>query len=236
MEILQRTAPFRLDRTRQAAPQMFEAIREQIVSLALAPGTVLSRADLADHYGVSQTPIREALIRLGTEGLVDVFPQHATLVSRIDIPGALRAHFLRRAVELELVHEWASMRPRAEVTDLVKALRQHWVRQSEAQGPNDLSEFIRADHDFHRALYELAGMDDLWQLVRQRSGHVDRLRRLHLPSPGKTQAVLADHQKIIEAIERQDAEGARRAVRQHLAGTLTFVDDVRRTHPSFVVG
>ncbi len=93
----------RLDRDRQAAPQVFERLREMIVSLKLPPGSALSRAALAAQFGVSSTPIRDALMRLEEEGLVDVFPQHATVVSRIDVRLAQQAHFLRQALELEIV-------------------------------------------------------------------------------------------------------------------------------------
>ena len=113
-----------MDRRRQAAPQVYEQLREQILSLALEPGAVLSRAELAARFGVSQTPVREALIHLGEEGLVDVFPQHATVVSPIDIPAALQSHFLRRAIELELVRELVT-RPDAELKALLLRLRSH---------------------------------------------------------------------------------------------------------------
>ena len=72
----------RLDRDRQAAPQVFERLRGLIISLDLPPGSPLSRAALAAQFGVSSTPIRDALMRLEEEGLVDVFPQYATVVSR----------------------------------------------------------------------------------------------------------------------------------------------------------
>ena len=93
----------RLDRDRQAAPQVFERLRGMIISLALPPGSPLSRAELAAQFGVSSTPIRDALMRLEEEGLVDVFPQYATVVSRVDVRLAQQAHFLRQAVELEIV-------------------------------------------------------------------------------------------------------------------------------------
>src|SRR5687768_5719109 len=80
-----RRAVERLDRDRQAAPQVFERLRDQIVSLALPPGSPLSRTALAGQFGVSSTPVRDALMRLEEEGLVDVFPQYATVVSRIDV-------------------------------------------------------------------------------------------------------------------------------------------------------
>src|SRR5437762_5421615 len=76
---------FQFDRTRHAAPQVFEHMRDMIISMTLPPGTVLSRTDLATQYGISQTPVRDALMRLAEEGLVDIFPQHATVVSPISI-------------------------------------------------------------------------------------------------------------------------------------------------------
>src|ERR1700761_744696 len=97
----------RLDRDRQAAPQVFERLRGMIISLELPPGSPLSRAALAGQFGVSSTPIRDALMRLEEEGLVDVFPQYATVVSRIDVRLAQQAHFLRQAVELEIVRALA---------------------------------------------------------------------------------------------------------------------------------
>src|SRR5258705_13329177 len=89
----------RLDRDRQAAPQVFERLRGMIISLELPPGSPLSRAALAGQFGVSSTPIRDALMRLEEEGLVDVFPQYATVVSRGDGRLAHQAHFLRQAGE-----------------------------------------------------------------------------------------------------------------------------------------
>jgi len=235
MDAIARIPPLRLDRSRQAAPQVFEALRELIVSLELPPGTVLPRGELAERYGVSQTPVRDALMRLGEEGLVDIFAQHATLVSRIDIAAAWRAHFLRRSLELELVRELAGRPPDAMAT-LPARLREQIARQARAMAAQDFAAFTEADRDFHRELYEAAGMGELFTLMRQRSGHVDRLRRLHLPAKGKAQAVVRDHKAIVEAIEARKPEAAQAALRAHLAGTLTYVDEVRVRHPAWVRG
>src|SRR5580765_686443 len=104
-------SPERLDRDRQAAPQVFERLRGMIISLELPPGSPLSRAALAGQFGVSSTPIRDALMRLEEEGLVEVFPQYATVVSRIDIGLAQQAHFLRQSLELEIVKGLALEHP-----------------------------------------------------------------------------------------------------------------------------
>jgi DNA-binding GntR family transcriptional regulator len=225
----------RLDRSRQAAPQIADALRERILALELPPGTVLARAELAEQFGVSQTPVRDALIKLGEQGLVDIYPQHATLVSRIDVTAALRAHFLRRALELEIVRELAG-RDAQELVPVLALLRDRIAQQRRAQAARDYGAFILADRDFHRVTYEAAGMAELWPLIRQHSGHIDRLRRLHLPARGKAQDIVRDHLAILDAIARRDPAAAQAALRTHLAGTLTFVEEVRQRHPGWVTG
>lgn len=222
---------FRLDRTRLAAPQVLEQLREAILALELVPGTVLARQDLAEHFGVSQTPVREALLRLAEEGLVEVFPQHATLVSRIDLQAARQAHFLRRSIELELVRELALQRP----DGLVDALRRQVALQRALAKAQQYGEFVAADRRFHQLLYEAGGMLGLYDMVARGSGHVDRLRRLHLPTAGKTASILSDHAAIVEGIAAGDAAAAQEALRVHLSGTLSAVDEIRRQFPDYVV-
>jgi len=225
-----RTAPATLDRSRHAAPQVFDRLRELILSLELVPGTVLSRVELAAQFGISQTPVRDALMRLGEEGLVDIFPQHATVVSRINLASARQAHFLRRSIELEVVRS-AADKPDA---GLIAGLRASIAQQKAMRDLHDYREFSSADQDFHRQLYEAAGVPDLWDLVRRMSGHIDRLRRLHLPVKGKALGIVRDHTRIVDAIEAGDSEVAAEALRTHLSGTLSQVQQIRRRHPEYV--
>src|SRR5215217_8256994 len=220
----------RLERGRQAAPQVFERLREAIIHLDLSPGTTLSRATLATQFGVSSTPIRDALMRLEEEGLVDVFPQHATVVSPIDLTLAHQAHFLRRSLELEIVRSLAlSPDPR-----LISRLRGILAQQQALMEANDLQAFEASDQDFHRHLYEAAKMQDLWVLVRSRSGHIDRLRRLNLPTPGKIQGIMKHHRLIVEAIAEGKPDAAQQHLRDHLSGTLSHVDEISAKYPGYV--
>src|SRR3982751_2427151 len=123
----------RLDRDRQAAPQVFERLREAIIALTLTPGTTLSRAELAAQFGVSQTPVRDALMRLDEEGLVEIFPQHATVVSAIDLNRAHQAHFLRRSLELEMVRALAQHPTK----DLIARLKRQIQQQKSALALGD---------------------------------------------------------------------------------------------------
>ncbi|MEK9283529.1 MULTISPECIES: GntR family transcriptional regulator [unclassified Bradyrhizobium] len=220
----------RLDRARQAAPQVFERLRNAILALELPPGSPLSRAELAAQFGVSSTPVRDALMRLEEEGLVDVFPQHATVVSRVDVGRAQQAHFLRQALELEIVRLLAASRDSSLIIRLDHAI----ALQQQFAKAGDFESFMAADNDFHAQLYAAAGKQELWTLVRSRSGHIDRLRRLHLPSPGKAQNILRHHKLITRAIEAGDADAAQQHLRTHLSGTLSELDKIRARHPEYL--
>ncbi len=95
---------------------------------------------------------------------------------------------------------------------------------------DEFDQFDSFDRDFHRVLFERSGIlglwasGPLWATVRRLSVHLDRLRRLILPMPGKLETVLADHRTIIEAVRSGEPEKAVAAMRKHLSGTLSIID------------
>lgn len=209
---------------------MFERLRKLITSLELPPGSPLSRNALAEQFGVSSTPIRDALMRLEEEGLVEVFPQYATVVSRIDIGLAQQAHFLRRALELEIVKDLAFDHSGHLVDELNSAI----TLQQKFARAGDFEKFMAADNDFHQQLYGATGNQALWDLVRSRSGHIDRLRRLHLPTPGKAQDIVRHHRLIVKAIGANQPDDAQRHLRKHLSGTLGYLAEIRTRFPEYL--
>jgi DNA-binding GntR family transcriptional regulator len=228
-DLLERFAVSPKQAAKGGAGVVFDVLREEIISLSLAPGTMLSRQELQERFGFSSTPIRDALMRLQEERLVDIFPQHATVVSAIDLDLARQGQFLRRSVELELVRSLA-LAPQPALLAKMKSL----IRQQTAFA--DLGEheaFAAADHAFHRSLYDAAQMTVLWDLVRRQSGHIDRLRHLHLPKEGKMREILAAHAAIVGAIEASDPIRAQDALRDHLSRSLDFVPALRDLHPTY---
>jgi DNA-binding GntR family transcriptional regulator len=224
-------AAFRLDRSRNATSQVFEHLRELIVSLAVAPGTVLPRPQLCDYFGLSQAPIREALLRLEEERLVDIFPQHQTRVRGIDLASARQAHFLRLSVELEMVHVLAQQ-PDPALERILLALV---ARQHACLAGDDLAAFTRLDIEFHRRMYEAAALPDLWAMMRSASGNLDRLRRMHLPLSRKAESIIEQHAQIARCIGAGDAAGAQASVRVHLSGTLNALDALRGRYPDLML-
>jgi DNA-binding GntR family transcriptional regulator len=219
-----------LDRSRQVALQIHEILRSRILAVELVPGTVLSRASLQLEFGVSQTPVRDALMRLQEEGIIEVYPQYATVVARIDIDHARQAQFLRLSIELEAVRRLTLESPETTAGELSIILD----RQKTIASPETFDTFDSMDREFHRKLYERAGIMQLWASVRRQSVHLDRLRRLNLPMPGKMQTVLEDHQAIVDGIRSGEPDQATAALRKHLSGTLSIIDIISEKYPDYI--
>src|SRR5207302_2154762 len=128
-----------------------------------------------------------------------------------------------QALELEIVRLLAEKHDGSLIIrlDHTIALQQQFAKAG------DFESFIAGDNDFHAQLYAAAGKQELWALVRSRSGHIDRLRRLHLPSPGKAQDIVRHHKLIAKAIGAGEPEDAQRHLRTHLSGTLNYLDTIR---------
>lgn len=221
---------FELDKARNASHQVYLHLRERILRMALKPGTVLSRQDLAGYYGVSGTPIRDATLRLAEDGLVDIYPQHGTLVSGIDIDAAKYAHFLRLSLELEIVRKLCGQKD----DDLVSSLYGLVDKQRLCLQQRHVDGFVRADQEFHHRLFVAARMEDLWVLMRAKSGNMDRLRRLHVPLNGKADSVLQEHADLVSAIEQGNAHAAEAVVRRHLSGTMSKLRALRERYPGLL--
>jgi len=219
-----------LDRSRQVAVQVHEILRERILKVVLEPGEALSRIALQDEFGVSVTPVRDALLRLQEDGLVDIYPQYATRVSRIDVSHARQAQFLRLSVEIEAIRRLVAESP----AETASALEDILEQQQRFADPEKYDKFDALDREFHHVLYERSRNPELWNVVREKSVHLDRLRRLNLPMPGKMQSLLAEHRLIVESIRHGDEEAAVAALRKHLSGTLSIIDEIREKFPDFV--
>ncbi|MBX3454472.1 GntR family transcriptional regulator [Ferrovibrio sp.] len=214
-----------------AAAQVHERLRDDILALALPPGVALSENDLARHFGVSRTPVREALLRLADEDLVEIVPKSGSRVSRIPVGKLMEAIVVRRALEEVAVRQAAERASRSQLTGLRAILE----RQREAEAAGDHEAFHHADEAFHAAIAEAAGYPGLWALVRQVKFQVDRLRRLTLPFPGRIGRAIEEHAAVAEALERHDAAAALAAMNFHLGGLEASLPDLRQQNPDYFI-
>jgi DNA-binding GntR family transcriptional regulator len=214
-----------------SASAIFEAMREAIVSLDLPPGAPLIEKALTLRFGVSRTPLREALIRLAEIGLVDVFPQSGTFVSRVPVAAIPEALAIRQALEGATIERAAAIARPADIARLDDIL----ARQRFFAGRRDMQAFHEADEAFHEAIAVIAGYPGAWRLLKQVKVQIDRARRLTLPAAGRMHKVVGEHVPIRDAIARRDAAAARAAMHEHLNAVIPDVERLRRQNPTFFV-
>lgn len=211
---------------RSRAEAVYDQLRWMIVTLELKPGEVLLERELCAKFTVSRTPVREAVLRLAEHGLVVIAPQHATYVAGIDARAVRQAHFLRSNLELPVIR----LLCRQDGTNLTQA-RAVVALQKQAMRNVDFRQFIPLDDSFHHALFVLAGMGELWSVIHARKAHLDRIRFLQAPAPGKIPLLVEEHEAILDAIAAKDGEKAEKILRSHIAGAVLYMEELLLLQP-----
>jgi DNA-binding GntR family transcriptional regulator len=206
---------------------VYADLREQVISLRRRPGEVISEASIAESYGVSRTPVREAILRLAGEGLVEIFPQSGIFVSRIPLSALPEAIIIRKALE-ETTARMAAKRATASQLLALQSLLQ---RQREACAVDDHDAFHEADELFHASIADIAGHPGIWALTLQVKVHVDRYRRVTLPQAGRIAGAITEHEKIFSALEARNPAAAVAAMGAHLDRLLADIQATRDLNP-----
>jgi len=229
---LQVVEPIKRERaSRTTRVEVYDTLRASIISLQRTPGQRLSEAELARELGVSRTPIREAIIQLRADGLVEVTPQLGSFVSKISLRNVREAQFAREALEC------AAIRIAAQRIDDAadERLRQNIALQRAAETSADLEQFYRLDEEFHREVVATSGYPGISELLDRSRAHLNRVRRLSLPVPDVIDELIDQHSAVLAALERNDSDQAEATLRHHLRGVYRVLEPLRDAHPDFFV-
>jgi DNA-binding GntR family transcriptional regulator len=219
-------------RAATASARIYSDLRAELVSMQRRPGEVVSEAEIALCYGVSRTPVREAILKLSDEGLLEIFPQSGIFVARIPMAALPEAIIIRKALEATTAHLAAERAAPSQILTLHSILE----RQREANAAGESGAFHAADEVFHATIAEVAGHPGIWTLIQQVKVHVDRYRRLTLPQQGRIARVIAEHEAILAAIEAHDSAGARITMEIHLESLLGNLSVTQDINPEFFDG
>lgn len=222
-------SPARPIRRVTTATAIYEHLHGAILSLELSPGTPLQEKVIAEQFSVSRTPVREAIIRLAEAGLVDIFPQSGTFVSRVPVSAIPEAVLIRKALE------GATVEAASEIADkgAIERLDAIIARQRLVAGLGDTSAFHEADEAFHETIADISGHPGVWKLLKQAKVQIDRARRLTLPVLGRMDRVISEHAIIRDAIARHDRRAAKEAMMIHLNAVIPDVDLLRSQYPDY---
>ena len=210
------------------AMRVVGSLRDEIVSMALKPGDVISESDIAARYGVSRQPVREAFIRLAQQGLLLIRPKRATVVKKISPDGVRQSRFIRESIEVEIIRRVAAQPGE----DAARVLAGLIADQELASGKGDSRGFHLLDELFHRTLARLAGVEYAWQLIDDHKMQLDRVRYLTL-GVSSSQRAIAEHRGIADAVAKADVDGAERAMRDHLGRAEVLLAQTIADYPDY---
>ena len=172
---------------------VYTVLKEGIMTLSLPPGTSMSTQEMATRLNVSRTPVREAFIRLHEEGLVDVFPQKQTIVSRIDFRRVMQERFIRESLEMAALRLFMEKCP-AEYLDRMQKII---LLQEESQREKRYADFIRHDNEMHRLIFDAVGQSLAWDAVLSVNGNYDRFRVLTVSNEETLEGAISQHRRIL---------------------------------------
>jgi DNA-binding GntR family transcriptional regulator len=195
--------------------QAAEVIRASIVGGELAPGEIYSAPTLAERLGVSATPVREAMLDLAKDGLVEPVRNRGFRVVVVDDEDLDEISELRHLLEVPAM---GIVIARASDEELMQLFEKVGAIERAAEVP-DVPEFLLADRDFHLSLLTLAGNERLVRLVGQLRTQTRLIGIKGLAESGQLMASALEHRPILEAVCRRDAPAAKTLMRQHLDHT-----------------
>jgi DNA-binding GntR family transcriptional regulator len=181
--------------------KILEHIRDAIVSGAMKAGSRVSEPDLAERYGISRTPIREAFRQLESEGYLTVIPRRGAVVTSFSqkdieefyaIKSILEGYAARRACEKLTVRELDKMQT---INDRLQEMASH----------GDVKHFFKVHNDFHDLFIKAADNDKLRDMINGLVSRFQRLRLMSLSLPGRMAVSIQEHQKIIDAFRTRNA-------------------------------
>ena len=211
------------------ADQIYLALKRAIVSGELPPGASIDKTELCGTFAVSRLPVTTAVNRLAYERLVLIEPQKGSYVAKIKLADVMQWMMARRALEVEVAAECARLLP----APAIAQLEQNLLYQQAAIGGNDYAGFLQLDVAFHRLLIDGLAAQRIGEILDSLRSHLDRVRRLLLPEPGRMANTLAEHRAIAEAIAARHAKQASRAMRAHVDTVLEQLIAFEKQHPDF---
>lgn len=209
--------------------QVYSAIRLSIMTLKIPPGTVMSEKEIGERLNVSRTPVREAFIRLAKEGLVQIYPQRGTHVSKISIARAKEERFLRECLEMAVLREFMQRHGENAIERLKHNIEQQ--KQALAQGAWD--QFMDYDDQFHSVFYQETGKLLCNDVIQQSNVDYYRLRCLSvLVSGGIASRNLDQHIQLLAYIQNKD-EAAMELLAKHLRKIFQELDEMQEKYPGY---
>lgn len=222
MHIMERTGK------ETAREYAFRVIKYNIISLELAPGSMVSENELAGEMGISRTPVREALIELSKLKVVEIYPQKGSFISLIDSELVEEARVIRLILEQAMVEMACDVAEDEKIFALEENLR---LQEFYLEYPTK-DKLLQLDNEFHELLFDICKKKFTYDLLGGMMTHFDRARRLSLLVI-KDIKTISDHRAVVNAIKNKDKVLAKEIITKHLSRYMVDEEELKKQYPFY---
>lgn len=208
-------------------------LKNNIITMELEPGAMVSENELAAQMGLSRTPVREALMDLAKCRVVDVLPQRGSRIALIDYTLVEEARFAREVLEVAVLDLVCERITPSDITQLRQNVRLQTLTQEPGMG--ETLSMMELDDAFHQMLFRIAQKENTYNMLCGMTIHFDRVRNLAL-NVVKDTKIIEDHHIICEAVAVRDAQKAKEIMTQHLGRVRVDEEAIRSVYPQYIKG
>lgn len=206
---------------RQLKDVVYVQLRDAILSGSLEPGYALREAELAARFGVSKTPLRDALVRLQSEGLVSIPPFRSAVVTGYSREDLREIYGVRELLEGMCAREAALHISTDDLAALAEVTRDSGLCVADGETLPGRDEQLAALLDrFDTIMYAQSRNRRIDEMVENLRNHLQRIGRLTTQIPGRPAKSVAEHQVVYEAIVHGDGNAAEAAMRRHIRSVM----------------
>jgi DNA-binding GntR family transcriptional regulator len=210
---------------RSSVNALYTALKQKIISFELYPGTRVTEQELAEIFGVSRTPIRQALQRLEIEGFLIIRPKQGCFIRELDVNELMEYYEARIAIE-QLIVESAINNMNDKQIEQMMVAWQESVHDSELGAGIDLGE---KDEAFHVGLAIASDKPVLASILSNINQRIRVIRRLDLNSDNRSQRTYKEHYEILQYIKERDMTKAKNAMKRHIQRSREFAKTLTLT-------
>lgn len=210
----------------------YEEIKKLVMTAKLQPGQKISKNELVETLEIGDTPVREAIIRLHREGLLEVIPQSGTYVSKINLAEVYQARFVRENIEPTIFKEATELATTKHLQELEKKIKIQAI-YFEDQDPQM---YFNLDEEFHEYFYKMAGKEFVWEWLQLLNTALNRFRylRLDVKELGWLN-ILTEHRQILEYVTKKDSEALNEIILKHIHTVDDDIKIVMKEFPDYFV-
>jgi DNA-binding GntR family transcriptional regulator len=213
-----------ISKNRSLKEQAYDVLKTMILTGKLERGRLYNEMKWAQQLGVSRTPVREALLELSSEGMIDFLPNKGVMIREITTKQVKEVFEIRQIIEGYVTQAIGKGLTASDVKKLDSLIK----RQKEQAGKNDNEAFIETDRDFHVFLASRMDNQRLESILQNLRDQIHLMGIYALMNRGRTEQVLAEHIEILTALKEGNAKKAQKAMIRHLKNTeMTLLDMIR---------